>query len=208
MWWRAVLALVLLFSTAQTAAAIEEPDYRVEQKYPEFEIRGYTPYLVAETKVDSAFEDAADQGFRRLFRYIAGENTARRKIEMTAPVIQAGQKIDMAAPVIQSGASGSYAVSFVMPRSWTAETIPLPTDKSISLRVIPASRMAVVRYSGTWSVKNYEASLARLRTALSRANLTAAGEPLWARYDPPFMPWFLRRNEILIPLEPAIAKSR
>lgn len=206
MWHRAVLALALFMATIQTAGAIEEPGYLVERKYADFEIRAYAPYLVAETRVDGAFEDAANQGFRRLFRYIAGENTSRRKIEMTAPVIQAGQKIDMTAPVIQSGSSGSYAVRFVMPKSWSAATIPVPDDKSIVVRAMPALRMAAIRYSGTWSAKNYEANLARLRSGLSRENLTVAGDPLWARYDPPFMPWFLRRNEILIPLAPARSK--
>jgi hypothetical protein len=28
------------------------------------------------------------------------------------------------------------------------------------------------------------------------------GDPIWARYNPPFTPWFLRRNEILIPISP------
>jgi hypothetical protein len=44
--------------------------------------------------------------------------------------------------------------------------------------------------------------LAELRTAMATAGLRAAGEPVWARYDPPFMPWFLRTNEILVEIAP------
>jgi len=204
MWRSGFLAIAFLLATVEGAAAIEEPSFRTVHKYSDFEIRDYPTYLVAETRVDASFEDAANRGFRRLFRYIAGDNTARRKIAMTAPVIQSGQKIDMTAPVIQSGVAGSYVVRFVMPKMWTSETIPEPTDNTVAIRLIPAAKVAVVRYSGTWSAKNYDDNLARLRNAMARENLIAAGDPVWARYDPPFTPWFLRRNEILIPL--AMAK--
>jgi len=31
--------------------------------------------------------------------------------------------------------------------------------------------------------------------------LEPVGEPVWARYDPPFMRWFSPRNEILIEVQ-------
>jgi hypothetical protein len=27
------------------------------------------------------------------------------------------------------------------------------------------------------------------------------GDPVWARYNPPFTPWFLRKNKVLIPVD-------
>ena len=82
----------------------------------------------------------------------------------------------------------------------TLETLPAPTDERVSLRTVLARRMAAVRYSGTWSRKRYERNLARLQEWVKTNGLVASGEPVWARYNPPFTPWFLRRNEILVPV--------
>jgi hypothetical protein len=65
----------------------------------------------------------------------------------------------------------------------------------------PGRLMAAVKYSGTWSEEGYEENKALLQDYIQQRGLTPAGEPIWARYDPPFMPWFLRRNEVLIPIE-------
>ena len=122
---------------------------------------------------------------------------------MTVPVAQQreGEKIAMTAPVGQEAVSNQWAVTFMMPTNYTIETLPEPTDEKVRLRPIPARRMAAVRYSGTWSRKRYERNLARLREWMKAQGLAAAGEPVWARYNAPFTPWFLRRNEILVPLE-------
>ena len=71
---------------------------------------------------------------------------------------------------------------------------------NVALREVPARRVAAVRYSGVWSEQRYDRYLAELEAWLRKQQLTAAGGPIWARYEPPFMPWFMRRNEILIPV--------
>jgi hypothetical protein len=76
----------------------------------------------------------------------------------------------------------------------------VPKDPRVSIREVPARLIAAVRYSGFWSEKNYLLNLAKLQDWISNNRLTALGEPIWARYNPPFMPWFLRRNEILMPV--------
>jgi cyclopropane fatty-acyl-phospholipid synthase-like methyltransferase len=91
-----------------------------------------------------------------------------------------------------------YAVA--VPATCTLETLPAPTDAKVRLRAIPARRMAAVRYSGTWSERRYEQNLARLRAWMKAQGLAAAGDPVWARYNAPFTPWFMRRNEILLPI--------
>ncbi len=88
----------------------------------------------------------------------------------------------------------------MMPSHFTLETLPTPTDEKVHLRAIPARHMAAVRYSGTWSQPRYANNLARLREWMKAQGLAAAGDPVWARYNPPFTPWFLRRNEVLVPL--------
>jgi effector-binding domain-containing protein len=89
----------------------------------------------------------------------------------------------------------------MMPTNYTMETLPTPTDDKVRLRAIPTRRMATVQYSGTWSQQRYEQNLARLREWTKAQSLMVTGDPIWARYNPPFTPWFLRRNEILLPLE-------
>jgi len=183
--------------------AIEEAEYTVVLKEDRFEVREYQPHIVAETSVDGDFEDAGDEAFDRLFEYISGNNKSRQKIEMTAPVgqVAASQKIDMTSPVGQMEVDGRWAVSFMMPASFTLKTIPEPKDPNVILRQIPARKMAAVRYSGFWSEKGYLRNKAKLEAWIDEKGFSTAGEPVWARYNPPFMPWFLRRNEILVPIE-------
>ncbi len=181
--------------------AIDEPAYTVVRTDDAFEVRRYEPYVVAETVVNAAAEDAGNQGFRILAGYIFGQNKGSRKIEMTAPVAQTPATIAMTAPVAQSASSGGYVIQFAMPREWTLETLPEPTDARVTFREIPARTVAVISYSGTWSQSNYEENLTKLKDAMAKAGLIWHGEAIWARYDPPWKPWFLRRNEILLELD-------
>jgi hypothetical protein len=197
--YRAVmLSLAALVFLTGKAAAIEEPKFKLVHQYGDFELRDYTPYLVAETTVSGGFEDAGNEGFRRLFGYISGGNSAHSSITMTAPVIQAGQKIGMTAPILQSAGGGAFVIKFVMPSSSTLQSLPVPDDKHVVIREVPPARFAVIRYSGFWTEANYRTHLEQLKAAVAREHLTIIGDPVWARYDPPFMPWFFRRNEILI----------
>ncbi len=197
-----LLSLPLIFASCATVG-IEKVQYDVVQKSSAIEVREYKPYRVAETLVDSDFKEAGNAAFRRLFNYISGANQAKESIAMTAPVNQqsASEKIAMTAPVTQQASGDQYAVSFVMPAKYTLETLPAPTDPVVTVKEIPGYKAAVIRYSGTWSPKRYEAKKAKLETYMQENGLSAVGEPIWARYDPPFQLWFLRRNEVVIPIE-------
>ena len=182
--------------------AIEEASYHVVKAPGIFEIRDYAPHILAETIVDGSLQDAGNTAFRILFNYITGDNRSRSSISMTAPVSQkcAGEKIAMTAPVSQQSSAGMWAVSFMMPTSYSLETLPVPNDDRITLRQVPAHRVAAVRYSGGWSEKKYLHYLQELESWITSNGLNVIGAPVWARYNPPFTPWFLRRNEILIPI--------
>ena len=195
--------ITILLAGVLNVMAIEEAPYKVVKSDGIFELREYAPQILAEVIVDGELEDAGDTAFRPLFKYISGENRSRSKISMTAPVSQesTGEKIAMTAPVSQEKSQGKWAVSFMMPASYTMETIPAPDNPAIKLRQVPARRIAAVRYSGFWSEEKYQLNLSKLESWLRDNKLTAAGEPVWARYNPPFTLWFLRRNEILIPLQ-------
>jgi hypothetical protein len=184
--------------------AIEEAEYRVLLKKDAFETRQYAPSIVAEVLVNGDFEDASNAAFRKLFNYISGDNTRRDKIAMTAPVSQKpeAEKIAMTSPVSQRASGQGWVVSFMMPASYTIETIPEPGDPAVVLREVPAYRAAAIRYSGRWSQKRYEKHLVLLQEWIEQSGLQVSGEPVWARYNAPFTPWFMRRNEILVALVP------
>ncbi|AJY71927.1 heme-binding protein [Geobacter sulfurreducens] len=194
--------MMVMLLTGVQAVAIEEAPYKVVQASGNFEVRDYESHILAETLVDGTLEDAGNKAFRRLFNYISGANHTRSSIAMTAPVSQesSGQKISMTAPVSQQVSAGKWAVSFMMPASYTLATSPVPDDSSITLRQVPARRIAAIRYSGTWSEKNYLENKERLENWIRENGFEISGEPVWARYNPPFTLWFLRRNEILIPV--------
>jgi len=200
--WIVALACAVLASLSPIdAMATEEAPFTLVEKQGDFELRRYAPYVVAETLVEgSSFEKAGNVAFKRLFGYISGDNAGSRKISMTAPVTQdsAPQKIAMTAPVSQVQEGSAWRVAFVLPSSLTLDTAPVPNDARVKLVQMPARTEAVVRYSGTWSKSRYDEQLARLQGFIKEKGLVAEGEPVFARYDPPFMPWFLRRNEILL----------
>jgi effector-binding domain-containing protein len=167
--------------------AIEEASYLVLEQDGKFEIRDYPAHVIAETLVQGGLEQAGKKAFQKLFRYISGDNRSRAKLAMTAPV---GQR----------PAQGNWAVSFMMPASQSLETLPDPEDLKVVLRQVPARRMAAVRYSGFWDEKGYLRYKNELEAWIQVKGLAVAGEPVWARYNSPYTPWFLRRNEILIPV--------
>jgi hypothetical protein len=199
---RMIFAIAITLTGAGQAMAIEEASYTVVIKDEKFEVRDYSAHILAETLVEGELEKAGSKAFDRLFRYISGDNQSRNKIAMTAPVSQepAREKIKMTAPVSQQRVQDKWAVSFMMPAEYTLETLPEPSNPSVSLRQVPERRMAVVRYSGLWSEERYLEHKQALESWIRAKGLTVSGVPVWARYNPPFTPWFMRRNEILIPV--------
>jgi hypothetical protein len=197
-----VIAVMVTIIGAIDTMAIEEAKYKVLEKDNRFEIRDYAPHILAETIAEGDLEEAGNKAFNRLFRYISGDNRSRKQVAMTAPLSKQpmGEKIKMTAPVGQRRVQDKWAVSFMMPASYTIETLPEPEDRNITLRQVPARRMASVRYSGFWSEKRYLKYKSELLSWIQERGHTKVGNPIWARYNPPFTPWFLRRNEILIPI--------
>ena len=194
--------LFLLSALSGNAAmAIEEPAYEVllETKY--YEVRRYQPYIVAEVDVDDDFKRAGNSAFRVLAGYIFGDNEPQQKMAMTAPVeSREGVRMNMTAPVTsQAGTSGgTYTYAFVMERKYTMDTLPKPTNADIRLVRRPERVMAVHRYSGTWSEERYREHEKILLDALAVDRVKTTGSPVFARYNAPFTPWFLRRNEIMV----------
>ncbi len=167
----------------------EHQRYDVLQTYPDFEVRRYPAHVVAETRVSGSFEGVGNTSFRRLVGYIGGRNSASEKVAMTAPVIQTEEE-----------EPGSYVVSFVMPADFDLSRTPQPTDQDVTLRRVAAGTAAAARFTGRWSRGRYDEHERRLLDALSAAGIEVVGPATFARFDPPWTPWFLRHNEVVVPV--------
>lgn len=193
-----LLLAVILAAMPLFSQAIEEPDYKVIRTFDKVELRQYAPYVVAEVVLDASAEDAGSRAFPILAGYIFGKNKGEKKLAMTAPVTQTAAPVRMAmtAPVTQAAVTGGTLVQFVLPKEVTLATAPEPIDPRVTIRMMPAATWAVIRYSGTWSQSNDLEHLDELRASLVAAGVATQGEPVLARYNAPFTPWFMRRNEI------------
>ena len=186
----------------------EQQPYDIVRTDANFEVRLYPEHVVAEVTVRSDFDDAGSRAFRYLFGYITGANTRKQRLAMTAPVVQSAadegpETIEMTSPVVQrSEADGSiHVVTFVLPKNMTATTAPTPTSPEVRIRTVPEALVAVMRYPGRWTQKAYDEHCALLLERLHSAGLTPIGVPRFARYDPPYTLWLLKRNEVLVDLE-------
>lgn len=197
---RSAHILFLVVIIGSFGMAIEEPSYTVLKSDGKIEIRNYASYIVAETFIRSAeFDDASNAGFKKLFKYITGNNSVRSDIAMTAPVTTTrSEKITMTAPVATTRSAEGYTIGFTLPMNYTMATAPLPSDTSVHLREIPSRVVAVIRFSGRWTDESMAEHEQELRGWMTKNGHVATGVPMIARYDPPIMPWFLRRNEIQI----------
>jgi hypothetical protein len=195
------LALVP-FAFPTVTQAIEEPDYAVVRMLGDVEVRFYASYVVAQVLVAGPEDIAGDQGFPILADYIFGRNKGEKTLAMTVPITQmaAPARLEMTAPVTQSVVAGGYNVRFVLPKRFTLESAPEPIDARVQLRTVPQSRLAAIIFSGFWSEANYAEHLDKLTAALRAADLLWTGEPVYARYNAPMTPWFMRRNEIWLTL--------
>jgi hypothetical protein len=196
------LIFLAAISMGGIAMAAEKAKYETVLKEGRFEIRRYAPQLIAETVVEGDFDDVTNEGFRRLFGYISGANKASKSIAMTAPVQQeaGSEKIAMTAPVTQEGGDASWRISFLMPSRYTRDTIPEPVDGRIVIREVEDRLIAAYRYTGTWGRTRYGKKKRRLLELIEEKGYVPTGGDIFARYNPPFMPPFLRRNEVLIPV--------
>jgi len=187
---RIILFIAFLIGIPMTSHATQEPDYKVVLQLDAIEVREYAGYTVAEVVVPGPAKDAGNAAFPILAGYIFGKNKGERKLAMTAPVTQ-------------SSAPGGFRVQFVLPKGTTMANAPEPLDPRITLRDVAPSKVAVIRFSGFWSDDNYNEHLAKLQAALRAEHLVSVGEPVYSRYDAPFTPWFMRRNEIWLHLSGA-----
>jgi effector-binding domain-containing protein len=197
-----LVALLMLAGSAAMAA--DEPEHTTILRQGAIEIRDYAPMIMAEVEVGGgSMGRASNAGFRPLANFIFGDNTAPQggsdEIAMTTPVTQRrSQEIAMTTPVTQQAQDGNWRVGFVMPADSTMETLPRPNDPRVAISEVPARRMAVIRFNGGPSDRRFMAKQAELMAWLDENGYAPVGEPVYARYDPPWVPTPFRRNEVMV----------
>lgn len=171
----------------------EEPDYDVVREDGAIEIRDYDAMIVAETIKSGYHEKARRAGFETLADYIFARNREGKKIKMTTPVMQQLAEGE--------GRTKGWAIRFVMPKKYTLASLPQPAGNDVTLKDMPARRMAAIRFSGNFSATLASKQLMSLYNYLADNNLKQKGDPQYAFYNPPWTPGFMKRNEILIEIE-------
>lgn len=179
--------------------SVQEPPFAVTFKAENIEIRDYEAQVTAEVAVAGTRDQAARMGFKLLAGYIFGKNTSRIPAALGASS-RPNEVIAMTAPVRQAGGPKNWVVTFVMPENMSQATLPEPHDPRVELNSTPPARYAVIRFSGLASETSVAARTAQLSQFIAEHSLVSTGPALLARYDPPWTLWFLRRNEVMIPI--------
>lgn len=199
-----LMGLAITTLLGGTAMAVETPPCKVIQHDGNFEVRDYPTLVVAEVTMEGDQQEAARKGFRVLAGYIFGANKQRQRMAMTAPVTQEASsvKIAMTAPVEQTqDTAGTWVVRFTMPGIWSLQTLPVPDDARVKLRETLPARFAVLRFSGYARPDAVHAKSDELRKRVKAHGLHAIGSVSLAQYNPPWTPWFMRRNEVMVKVE-------
>ncbi len=186
-----LLGAFWLVSTSR--AATETPEYAVVKKDGKIEIRDYPELMVA----TAPMKENMDNSFMTLFRFITGANEEKQKIAMTSPVLIRSEK-------------EKKTMSFIVPKETVEKGVPKPTGELVTVSKIQAARFVTLRFSGKRSSETEVKAVAALQTWMNEQKVEAKGQPVFAYYDPPWTPTFMRRNEVMFciekPLETESAK--
>ena len=219
---RRLFCLFGLLVIGSAAMAVEEPKYEIVVQDSKFEVRRYAPFIVAETWVEGDMDAASGKGFRAIADYIFGNHKSPQtagssKIAMTAPVTMEPQgkpsTIAMTAPVVLQPAKDAdglvgaqrWRVHFVMPSEYSLASLPTPINGAVTLREVPATLVAVAKYSGFNTESRIQEETLALAAWMEARKLVAVGTAKLARYDPPWTLPMWRRNEIHMEILPGPA---
>lgn len=194
------LALLNGCSVFGIRSGYEQLAYTVIDKVDDIEIRRYPSRMAAEVATLKNDNDS----FMALFGYISGKNSADANVAMTTPVQvdKTSIKIAMTAPVeTKNVGEDGTRMRFFLPRSFTAESAPKPTDPRIKIVSLPEETLAAITYSGSGSEERFQRESARLEKLLAATKWKPVAAPSFLGYDPPLTIPFLRRNEVVVKVE-------
>jgi len=167
---------------------VEQVPYQVIRQLSGCEIRDYSEHSLVSIDLPGDLSTTSSSAFRPLFNYISGDNTSAQKVAMTAPVLQ------------EETAVNEHRISFAMPSSLSPETVPTPNNSQLSVAVVPGHLAAAMQFRGSWDEKRVKEKGDQLLSTVAAAGLQTEGPIIFARYNPPFYPPILRRNEVIVKL--------
>lgn len=197
-----IIVIIILWSLwGYFSSKVENTAYSVVEKKDTYEVRLYPEHIVAQTTIKGPYKEALNEGFRIVAGYIFGGNTKKESIAMTAPVVEKkanSESIAMTAPVTANIEGESHTIAFGMPKSYTLETLPAPTDSRVKIETVPEKKMAVIRFSWWRTDARVLAKKQELLDALKKDNVFVISEPQYAGYNAPWTPPWMIRNEVLV----------
>ncbi len=174
--------ILVLAGCSLTRAGYKSPVYTVRERLARVEVRDYQALVLAQTPTRKEVE-GKDGSFMRLFRFITKGNASAQPIPMTTPVLYRGE-------------GASEAMAFVLPASMKPGEVPAPLDAAVHIETRPAGTYATLRMRGRRSTGR-EKALSEIKSEVERFGWQLEGEPEFAFYDPPWIPWFMEKNEVL-----------
>jgi len=163
-------------------SVVEQQPYKVISDINGIQIRDYPASVYAQVSLNDNPDRVGRKAFTPLIRYVSSNS------------------IPMTAPVVQEADGEGWNFSFVMPAGSKASDLTQPSDSQVTIRVAPAHRAAATTWSGFWKYSEVKKRCDAMLEQLAEIGYEAVDEPRWARYDPPWKPWFMRRQEVIIPV--------
>ena len=174
-----ILSLIVVSSVM----AADEVKYTIASKSKLYEIRKYSDRLVIETETSDK-----NSGFKKLFKYISGDNKDKKEIKMTTPVTQTEK-------------NGNMTMQFYLPAEFKENNLPGPNNPEVKVLNIKGGLYAVIVYSGRASDGNYNKHKNILEDQLKKDKISIISKPIRATYNSPFTLPMLRRNEVIFKIE-------
>lgn len=172
--------------SSYTGVMTQEQPYTVVRDYGTFELRHFPDYILVQVTVQGDFMRAGNVAFGPLISYISGNNARGQKFAMTAPVLQ------------ETSEAENHTVSFVLPEGMSIDQVPVPSNARVTRKAVAAHDAAASKFGGGWNAERFEATGKKLVADVLAAGLVPEGNVYFARFDPPWKPWFLKRNEVLV----------
>ena len=187
------ISIIILWSVwGYYSSNVEQAEYIVIEKTEDYEIREYSPHIIAEVTIQDNYENPRNEGFRIIAEYIFGNNKVNTSIAMTAPVMIKND--------FKNENMKNNVVSFFMPKSYNIDTLPKPNDNRIKIIPVPAKRYLVSSFSWYRSENKIKNEQDNLRRYAKRDNIKINDDFIYAGYNAPWTPPWMTRNEVLVQL--------
>ena len=179
------LTLLFFFIYKYSSSKVTKTDenYIVLDKFNDIEIREYKNQLYASFTPRNY--DERNMSFRNIAPFIFGDNSRNEEIGMTTPVVIKMNNNEMA---------------FIMPDRYNLDNLPKPNNNKLEIYEEKTSTKAVIKYSG-YSNKTKELKMInKLKSELSKINLTHKNDFELLVYNSPYEV-INRKNEITVSVD-------